>query len=125
MPEHTKYPFFPAVSTGRLSGQVALGSTAANALIQSNSELGRGLGDRGRGCDKGAIRVAIRTSGRQKEPSVTPDFNKLRVSGLLARQRCSLAGEFNVVHCIDENMLTCNKHPTQRGYSSGLRASAK
>jgi hypothetical protein len=27
----------------RLSGQVALGSTAANALIQPNSELGRGL----------------------------------------------------------------------------------
>jgi hypothetical protein len=47
-----------------LSGQVALGSNAANALTKPNSELGRGLRDRGRGCDKGAIRVAKSSSGR-------------------------------------------------------------
>ena len=36
-----------------LSGQMALGSTAANALTKTNSELGRDLRDKGRG----AIRV--------------------------------------------------------------------
>jgi hypothetical protein len=51
------------------------------------SELGRGFRDRGRGFVKGAISVPVRASGRQKEPSVTPDFNELWVSGLLSRQR--------------------------------------
>jgi len=48
---------------------------------------GRGLQGRGRGSDKGPIRVAIGTSERQKKPSVTLSFNKLRKDAGLSRQR--------------------------------------
>ena len=41
-----------------------LGPTIANAHIEPNSELGRGLQGRGRGCDMGAIMITKSSSGR-------------------------------------------------------------
>ena len=48
---------------------------------------GRGLQGRGRGSDKGPIRVAVGTSERQKKPSVTRSFNRLLPASVLSRQK--------------------------------------
>jgi hypothetical protein len=52
--------------------------------------LGRGLQDKGRGCDKGSIIGSQGVPGRSKVPSVAPGFNKLRVPPRLSRQRSTL-----------------------------------
>jgi 3-hydroxyisobutyrate dehydrogenase-like beta-hydroxyacid dehydrogenase len=62
--------------------------------VQRQSEpaaAGRGQQGRGRGHSKDTLRVIIGSSGREKEPSVPPDSNKLRVSSRLSRQRSCFA----------------------------------
>src|SRR5438045_5889960 len=55
-------------------------------IRRDNACLGRGLQGRGRGFDMGSITVHDRTLQRQKEPSVTLVFCKLRPSFSLSRQ---------------------------------------
>jgi hypothetical protein len=43
--------------------------------LSKDKGLDRGLVDRGRGCDKGAITGSKGVSGLQKWPSGAPDFN--------------------------------------------------
>jgi hypothetical protein len=58
--------------------------------------MGRGRDGRGRGHNKGTITVTIRALERQKEPSVTPIFYKLRQNTVTAE----VAGSSPVVPAI-------------------------
>jgi len=58
-----------------------------NCRLVSKRREGRGLWGRGRGFDMGSITVPDRSLQRQKKPSVTLVFCKLRPSFSLSRQR--------------------------------------
>ena len=62
---------------------------------------GRGYKGKGRGHNKGTITVTIRALKRQKEPSVTPIFYKLRQNTVTAE----VAGSSPVVPAIDSEAL--------------------
>ena len=71
-------------------GGLVLGSVVLLQAFSAKDSLagyqpGRGLQGRGRGFDMGSIKVPDRTSQRQKEPSVTRVFCKLRPSFSLSR----------------------------------------
>jgi hypothetical protein len=73
---------------------------------QENRRLDRGLVDRGRGCDKGAITGSKGVSGLQKWPSGAPDFNKLRIPSLLSRQRSRVRAPSSpplILNALDSN----------------------
>jgi len=78
------YPRCLTNSGGRRTYGCRFTSTVAN---MANFPRGRGLQGRGRGFDMGSITVPDRALQRQKKPSVTHVFCKLRPSFSLSRQR--------------------------------------
>jgi hypothetical protein len=76
----------PATTPLRITQRPTSNNTSYCSLGRI-SQGGRGLQGRGRGFDMGSITVPDRTLQRQKEPSVTLVFCKLRPSFSLSRQR--------------------------------------
>jgi hypothetical protein len=70
-----------------LSAKGQLSTTGPYRSLSRISHGGRGLQGRGHGFDMGSITVPDRTLQRQKKPSVTLVFCKLRPSFSLSRQR--------------------------------------
>src|ERR1700694_3246623 len=73
---------------------------AISLLDQGQSPIikGGGLHGRGRGFDMGSITVPDRTLQRQKKPSVTLVFCKLRPSFSLSRQRSRVGAPSSPPH---------------------------
>jgi hypothetical protein len=77
--------------------------------VQTSSGPGRGQRGRGRGHNKGTITITIRALERQKEPSVTPIFYKLRQNNCPVT--AEVAASSPVVPAIDSKDLRINWRP--------------
>jgi hypothetical protein len=87
--------------------------------------LGRGLQDRGRGFDIGSITVPDRTLQRQKEPSATYVFCKLRPSFSVTAEVAGSSPVVPAIHSKRVNGMIIAKKTSEIGCKQGASCTLK